>query len=574
MAFTTFVPGYNNRDVGNVTTLVIPGLSAGTTYYYRVRASNGCGASGNSATITYATLGGLPAPVATAATAIGCTGFTAHWGAVAGTTNYYLDVSTDIAFGSFVGGYNNFDAATATSAVIAGLNPGVTYYYRVRAGDACGSGASSNVITAVTSDVPAVPVAAAGSNAACTAFIANWAASAGATNYYLDVSTDIGFGSFVGAYNDLDVGNATSLNVTGLSVGTTYYYRVRAGNTCGTSGSSGTITYATLDVPAAPVATAGSGATCNAITANWNAVAGATGYRLDVSTDPAFGSFVGANNNRNVGNVTTFNVTGLTTGVTYYYRVRAENACGSSANSNDITYATLVISSAPVADPESNVTCSTADANWQADPNATAYILDVSTDINFGAGTFVFGFNGRNVANVTTYPVTGLAGNTTYYYRVRANNACGNSGNSNVITFTTSTAAPAQPGAITGATSPCVGSSQAYSVTNVAGVTYNWTFPAGWTQTGGGTTNSITVTVGAGTGNITVTPSNACGSGTAQTLAVTNTTIPAQPSTITGATSPCVGSSQAYSVTNVAGVTYNWTFPAGWTQTGGIPPIQ
>ena len=402
--FTTFVPGYNNLDVGNVTTLDIPGLSAGTTYYYRVRASNGCGASGNSATITYATLGGLPAPVATAATAIGCTGFTAHWGAVAGTTNYYLDVSTDIAFGSFVGGYNNFDAATATSAVIAGLNPGVTYYYRVRAGDACGSGASSNIITAVTSDVPAVPVAAAGSNAACTAFIANWAASAGATNYYIDVSTDIGFGSFVGAYNDLDVGNATSLNVTGLSAGTTYYYRVRAGNTCGTSGSSGTITYATLDVPAAPVATAGSGATCNAITANWNAVAGATGYRLDVSTDPAFGSFVGANNNRNVGNVTTFNVTGLTTGVTYYYRVRAENACGSSANSNDITYATLVISSAPVADPESNVTCSTADANWQAEPNATAYSLDVSTDINFGAGTFVFGFNGRNVGKCHHIP--------------------------------------------------------------------------------------------------------------------------------------------------------------------------
>ncbi len=128
---------------------------------------------------------------------------------------------------------------------------------------------------------------------------------------------------------------------------------------------------------------------------------------------------------------------------------------------------------------------------------------------------------------------------------------------------------PAQPSVITGNTSPCQGSSQVYSVTNVPGVTYNWTFPAGWTQTGGGTTNTVTVTVGTGSGNITVTPSNACGNGTARTLAVTTTTVPAQPSTITGNTSPCQTSSQTYSVTNVAGVTYTWTFPAGWTQTGG-----
>ena len=68
---------------------------------------------------------------------------------------------------------------------------------------------------------------------------------------------------------------------------------------------------------------------------------------------------------------------------------------------------------------------------------------------------------------------------------------------------------------------------------------------------------------------LTVTPSKSCGNGPDQTLAVTTTTVPTQPSTITGATSPCVGSSQTYSVTDVPGVTYNWAFPAGWTQTGG-----
>jgi hypothetical protein len=127
---------------------------------------------------------------------------------------------------------------------------------------------------------------------------------------------------------------------------------------------------------------------------------------------------------------------------------------------------------------------------------------------------------------------------------------------------------PAQPSVITGVTAPCVGTSQTYSVTNVLGVTYNWTFPAGWSQTAGGTTNSITVTVGANSGNVSVTPSNPC-VGTARTLAVTATTSPAQPSTITGNASPCSSTSQIYSVTNVPGTTYFWTFPAGWSQTAG-----
>ncbi len=127
---------------------------------------------------------------------------------------------------------------------------------------------------------------------------------------------------------------------------------------------------------------------------------------------------------------------------------------------------------------------------------------------------------------------------------------------------------PAQPSSITGNATPCSGSSQVYSVTNVSGVTYTWAFPSGWTQTAGGTTNSVTVTVGSGSGNITVTPSNPC-VGPVRTLAVTPTSVPAQPSTITGSASPCVGTSQTYSVTNASGTNYAWTFPSGWTQTAG-----
>ena len=125
---------------------------------------------------------------------------------------------------------------------------------------------------------------------------------------------------------------------------------------------------------------------------------------------------------------------------------------------------------------------------------------------------------------------------------------------------------PAAPSAISGNTAPCQGTSQTYSVTSTGATTFTWAFPSGWVQTGGGTTGTVTVTVGSGSGNIGVTPSNACGSTTSQTLAVV---VLAQPSAITGVATPCQNSSQVYSVTNLPGITYTWSFPSGWTQTAG-----
>ncbi|MBK9358597.1 MAG: hypothetical protein IPN08_14650 [Bacteroidales bacterium] len=129
---------------------------------------------------------------------------------------------------------------------------------------------------------------------------------------------------------------------------------------------------------------------------------------------------------------------------------------------------------------------------------------------------------------------------------------------------------PSQPSTIAGNPTPCENSAdQNYTVTNVSGVSYIWTVPAGWAITAGQNSNSILVTAGANAGNITVTPSTSCGTGTARTLSVTPVNLPAQPDAIIGNATPCENSTITYAVSNTADTDYSWTLPAGWVQTGG-----
>lgn len=124
-----------------------------------------------------------------------------------------------------------------------------------------------------------------------------------------------------------------------------------------------------------------------------------------------------------------------------------------------------------------------------------------------------------------------------------------------------------QPSTITGNASPCAASSQTYSIGAIATATsYTWTLPTGWA--GSSTSTTITVTTGSTGGTISVTANNSCGSSTAKTLAVTTTTAPAQPGTISGNATVCSSASQTYSVSAVAGATsYTWSLPSGWAGT-------
>lgn len=145
---------------------------------------------------------------------------------------------------------------------------------------------------------------------------------------------------------------------------------------------------------------------------------------------------------------------------------------------------------------------------------------------------------------------------------VTPSNSCGNGIPSSLTV--TAIAPPQQPSPIAGAIAPCEGESETYSVTAVSGITYNWQVPAGWVINNGQGTSSINVIVGAISGNLGVTPENSCGQANPQLLAVSVVTAPAQPSAINGITAPCANSLQTYSVEEVSGLVYQWTFPAGW----------
>lgn len=110
------------------------------------------------------------------------------------------------------------------------------------------------------------------------------------------------------------------------------------------SGPQGVSLVATIDPVNplyTPVANPGINNGCTIFTASWSAVPTAVNYLLDISTDPNFTTFVPGYQNLSTGPVTSYNPGGLSSGMTYYYRVRAERPPLVSCYSNVVAVNTL-----------------------------------------------------------------------------------------------------------------------------------------------------------------------------------------------------------------------------------------
>jgi Fibronectin type III domain len=150
------------------------------------------------------------------------------------------------------------------------------------------------------------------------------------------------------------------------------------------------------------------------------------GFDVERSTDGAVFAQIGTTS----ATVTTFSDTKTAPNTIYYYRVAAYNAAGTGNYSNVAVYGG--VPSAPTGLAATAVSGSEIDLAWIDNSSTeTAFLVDRSPDGN------TFSLIASLPAGSTSYASNGLTANTTYYYRVRAQNGFGSSAPSNTASAMT-----------------------------------------------------------------------------------------------------------------------------------------
>ncbi|MDR0721450.1 MAG: fibronectin type III domain-containing protein, partial [Treponema sp.] len=199
------------------------GLRNSTTYYYKVAAKNAAGTSPLSGYTSATTLGLVSAPTQVSASAQSESSIAVSWNAVDRAESYilYRSNTLDGEYAAISGDI------TDTSYTDSGLQVSATYYYKVAARNAAGTGEQSPAV-AVTIAAPAIPAGVSATALSASSIRVSWNAVEGAKTYSV-YRSDAAEGEYV-AVSGSDGTAYTSFTNSGLQASTTYYYKVAAKN--------------------------------------------------------------------------------------------------------------------------------------------------------------------------------------------------------------------------------------------------------------------------------------------------------------------------------------------------------
>ena len=345
----------------NTTTYQFTGLSPNTTYYFRVRANNSGGSSDwSSVSLAYTTLNN-PTLSATSLSAFGSQCLNTTSSANSFTINGVALTSADVTvstlsgftFSTTLGGtYTSSlslsqSGGTYSQIIYVKFNPNAEQSYNgnIVVGGAgasdinvsvSGSGISGTVALTTTSasSITTTSATSGGSSisTSCGTITAKGVAYGTSANPTTPVTSD-GSG----------IGNFTS-SFSGLTPNTVYNYRAYATNDNSVTSYGSNLTFTTIHN--APIVGTGSSIGSTNFTANWSAPSSGGSatftYEVAVSTSASFASTLSSQTGISSG-TTSYQFTGLTAGSTYYFRVRANNAGGSSDWSTISTSITTLI---------------------------------------------------------------------------------------------------------------------------------------------------------------------------------------------------------------------------------------
>ena len=257
------------------------------------------------------------------------------WNSVSGATAYEVWRSND----SDSSSASKLGDSTISPFGDSSVTPGTTYYYWVKARNDCGtsdfslsdSGYAHTTTPPPPPPPPSCTVPSAPTSVSATDgtyndhIIVTWDSASDATDYEVWRNTSNNSGSA------FKLGDYTSpFDDSNVSTGIPYYYWVKAKNSCGTSGfSSSDSGYASpsCTVPSAPTGVSATDGTYNDhIRITWDSASDATGYEVWRSTSKSSGSASKLGDS----NTSPFDDSGVTSGTTYYYWVKAKNSCGIS----------------------------------------------------------------------------------------------------------------------------------------------------------------------------------------------------------------------------------------------------